>query len=164
MRVDLTAQQVAAIRAHLLDAFGEDDQLILDTLEGETDLFECVRSLLQGIEDDEGNKAALTEQMDARKMRRDRCEERIQARRNAIALLMDAAGLDKLPLPEATISYRMTNPKVEINDPAAVPDEYTEIKRVPSKTRINEHFTPDGPLPNWLRAELARPSITIRRK
>lgn len=164
MRADLTAQQVAAVRAHVLDAVGEDDALLLDMLEGETDLFECVRKLLEGIEDDEGNKAALTEQMDARKKRRDRCDVRIQARRDAIAMLMETAGISKLPLPEASISYRMTNPKVEINDPAAVPDEFTEVKRVPSKTRINEHFSPDGPLPNWLRAEPARPSITIRRK
>lgn len=164
MRVDLTAAQVAAIRIQLLDAVGDDAQLWADTLEGQTDLFECVSALLNDIEEDEGQKAALTEQMDARKMRRDRCDVRIQAKRNAIAALMEAAGLDKLQLPEATISYRMTSPKLEINDAAAVPDEFMEVKRVPSKTRINEQFSVDGPLPNWLRADPAKPSIAIRRK
>lgn len=164
MRVDLTAQQVAAIRLYLAEEFCDDEELLLDTLEGETNLFECVRSLLNGIEDDEGSKATLTIQMDDRKQRRDRCDARIQVRRNAIAMLMETAGVDKLPLPEATVSYRMTSPKIEINDPAAVPDEYTEIKRVPVKSRINDAFAADAELPNWLRVEPAKPSITIRRK
>lgn len=165
MRVDLTAMQVAAIRAHVLDQVGEDEQLMLDMLEGETDLFGCVARLLNGIEREEGDRAALTDQMDSRKQRRDRCDVRIQARRNAIAMLMETARVEKLPLPEATVSYRLTSPKIEINDPAAVPEEWTEVKRVPAKARINEAFAVgDADLPNWLRVEPAKPSITIRRK
>lgn len=166
MRVDLTAIQVKAIVDHLVDAFGEDDErLILDTLEGETDLFELVAKLLDGIERDEGELLALKEQMDNRKVRSDRAKGRVEARREAICALMEAARQDKLTLPEATVSLRTIPAKLVVNDPAAVPDEYTVPAPKPSMDAIKAAFSPDNDnLPNWLRVDPAKPSITVRRK
>lgn len=167
MRADLTALQVRAVVTMLRDAFGDepDEQLLLDTLEGETDLFEMARKLLDGIERDEGDKAVLTEQMDVRKVRRDRCDSRNKARRDALMALMDCAGIDKLPLPEATLSLRQLAASIKVNDPAAVPDEYTVPNPKPDLDAIKAAFSPDTPdLPNWLRVEPERPSLTIRRK
>lgn len=167
MRADLTQTQVRTVVMMLRDHFGDepDEQLLLDTLEGETDLFELARKLLDGIEADEGQKAALAEQMDARKVRRDRCDSRIKARREAIMALMESAGIDKLPLPEATLSLRTTDAKLTVNDPAAVPEGFCVPTYKPSMEAIKSAFNVDDPeLPNWLRVEPARPSLTIRRK
>lgn len=165
MRTDLTKLQVEAVVRDLRDHFEDDEQLKLDMLEGETDLFELARKLLDGIEADEGDKAVLTEQMDTRNARRDRCDARIKARREAIAALMECAELDKLPLPEATLSLRMTPAKLAVNEAAAVPEEYSVPTLKPSMEAIKAAFTPDTPdLPNWLRVEPERPSLTIRRK
>lgn len=164
MRFDLTLIQVKAISDMLADAYGDDDQLLADTLEGETDLYELVGRLLDGIERDEGDIAALKSQIDDRNIRKARCEGRIKARREAIAALMEAGRVETLKLPEATVSRRLTTPKLVVATPEAVPDEYTAIKRVPNKAAIDAAFTVDGELPNWLTVDPARPSITVRRK
>jgi hypothetical protein len=165
MRHDLTKMQVESVMLSLRDQFEDDEQLKLDTLEGETDLFELSRRILDGIEADEGDSAALAEQMEARKVRKDRCAARIKARRQALIDLMACAHLDKLTLPEATLSVRQTLAKLKINDLAAVPDEYGVPVTVPSMDLIKAAFSPDSEtLPNWLRVEDARPSLTVRRK
>jgi hypothetical protein len=88
-------------------------------LEGELDdnemlLFEVVSALLNENEDDEGNIAALDEQVDARALRIERAKGRIEARKKAIMSLMDSAGETTLKLPEATLSLRTlkARPKV----------------------------------------------------
>jgi hypothetical protein len=165
MRHDLTLLQINALKTMLRDSLEEDEQLWLDTLEGETDAFELTRKLLDAIERDEGEAKALTEQMANRKARRDRCEARIAAQRDAIMALMDCAKLDKLPLPEATLSLRKVPASLKVNATAAVPDEYCTMKPVPSMDAIKAAFEPGDPdLPNWLRTEPERPSLTIRRK
>lgn len=164
-RMDLTKIQVEAIAAHLRDHLEDDERAYLDTLEGETDLFEWVRRLLSKIEEDEGRVAALKEQIGDRNTRKVRAEQRIETNREAIKALLDCAHLDKLVLPEATLSIRTTADALKVNDPAAVPDEYTVPNPKPSMDKIKAAFTPDTPdLPNWLRVEPGRPSLTIRRK
>lgn len=165
MRVDLTAMQVKGIMLHLADQFAEDEQLKLDTLEGETDLFVLVSRLLDGIEADEGDKAALKEQVENRKARIARADKRIEARRAAIMALMQCAELDKLPLPEATLSLRTVPAKLSVNDAAGVPEGFCTMKPIPNMEVIKSAFAPDSPeLPNWLRVEPERPGLTIRRK
>lgn len=165
MNVSLTLTQIDALKIMLRDAAEEDEQLWLDTLEGETDAFELVRAFLNGIEEDEGQAAALTAQMADRKARRDRCEARIEKRREAIMAVMACAKLDKLPLPEATLSLRTLPAKIAVNDPAAVPEEYTRAVPRPDMDAIKAAFSPaNDALPNWLRVEPERPSLTVRRK
>ena len=69
-RFDLTASQVVSVM-DMLAAVGvdDDDRLVLDTLEGETDLFAMLSKLLEQIEDDEGAIAALKFQVESRKHR-----------------------------------------------------------------------------------------------
>lgn len=162
MRLNVTLQQMEEVRSWLA-GHEDDERLILDTLEGETDALEVIRRLLADNETDEGNIEALKAQIEMRRNRRQKAEERIERRREAIARLMMAGGLKKLPLPEATLSARMSNPSLEVLSETAVPDEYRVPKLVPSKTRINEAFADAGTLPNWLTRNPPRPTITVRR-
>lgn len=164
MNLSLTLAQIEALKIMLRDASEEDEQLWLDTLEGETDAFEIVRALLNAIEEDEGQHAALTAQMADRKARRDRCEARNEKRREAIAAIMACAKIDKLPLAEATVSLRTLPAKIAVNDPTAVPEEYTKPNPKPDMDAIKNAFKPGDDLPNWLRCEPVRPSLIIRRK
>jgi hypothetical protein len=164
-RLDLTRLQVEAIAAHLRDHLEDDERAYLDTLEGETDLFEWVRRLLAKIEEDEGNVAALKEQIGDRNTRKARAELRIETTREALKALLDCARLDKLVLPEATLSIRETADRLAVNDAAAVPEEYTVPNPKPVMEKIKAAFSTDTPdLPNWLRVEPGGPSLTIRRK
>lgn len=149
--------------AELVKSQSDDEELLLDMLEGETDLFGIVRKLLDANEDDEGKKAALAEQMAARKSRRDRCDNRIAARRNIIRELMLAAGIDKLPLPEATISKQKVKAKLYIVDADAVPQEFSKATWKPDLDKIKATYGIDGSLPNWLSVEPERETIVIRR-
>jgi hypothetical protein len=165
MRIDLTLAQIHGLKLNFADQFDEDERGWLDALEGETDAFELVRRLLDRLEREEGDRASLTEQMETRKHRRDRCDARIKAQRETIVAIMDCAGVDKLPLPEATLSLRTMPAKLSVNDNAAVPDEYTVSVPKPDLDKIKAAFAPDAPaLPNWLRVDPERPSLTIRRK
>lgn len=165
MRLDLTLIQITMIKSMLHDAFEDDERVMLDTIEGETDAFEMTRKLLDGMERDEGDMAVLSEQIAARQARKSRCDARIKTRREGIMAIMECAGVDKLQLAEATLSLREVPAKLAVNAPEAVPDEYTVPKPVPSMDLIKADFSPDDEeLPNWLRVEPARPSLTVRRR
>lgn len=155
--------QIAAF-AEFIRSQSDDEDLLLDMLEGETDLFEIAQKLLNANEDDEGRKAALTEQMAMRKERRDKCEARINARRNLIKDLMQSAGIDKLPLPEATISKQKVKPKLAIVDADAVPQDFCKATWKPDLDKIKGAYAIDTALPNWLTVEPERDTIVIRRK
>lgn len=160
MRHDLTVLQVKAIMDMLGDELADDEELKLDTLEGETDLFELVSRLLERIENAEGDKAALVSQIQDRNERKARAEKRIDAHRTAIMALMETAQLDRLPLPEATCSLRKIAPKPMVVDESLLPDELCRISRKPDMAAIKqlEAVIPGVAMDN------GGTSLTIRRK
>lgn len=163
--VRLTLQQVGQLLQMLGSDADEDERLLVDALEGETDVFETIRKLLDGIEQDESDMAGLKVQMDARKARSERCDMRINTRRAAIVMLMKAAHLKTAPLIEATISLGETKARLVVNDVGGVPRGYQREKLEPDMDAIKSAFTVDTEnLPNWLRVEPPKPSLTIRRK
>lgn len=162
-RLDLTKIQVAAVAAALRDALADDERAYLDTLEGETDLYELVRILLGRIEDDEGVQAQLTQQIEDRRARKDRAGERVKHNREAIMALIQCAGLDKLTLPEATLSVRDVPPKPIVTDEAAVPDALCKLTRKPDMAAIKAELEGGAVVPGVSR-DNGGLSLTIRRK
>jgi hypothetical protein len=157
----VTKQQVSAVA--LMLANDEDEQLKLDTLEGETNLFEVVRSLLGAIEEDEGIALAVKHQIEQRQARKSAAEHRNEVRREAIRALLDCAGLDKLTLPEATLSVRKVAPKAIISDEAAVPDSLCRFKRAPDMAAIKAEVEA-GRAVSGVTLDNGGSSLTIRRK
>jgi hypothetical protein len=157
----ITKQQVAGIA--LMLANEDDEQLKLDTLEGETNLFELVRTLLAGIEEDEGNVLALKHQTETKKIRKDAAEHRNEVRREAIQALMECAKLDKLTLPEATLSVRKVPPKPVVCDEAAVPVELCRLKRTPDIAAIKAEVEAGRSVPG-VTLDNGGVTLTIRRK
>lgn len=164
-RFDLTAIQVASV-LDMLRAVGvdDDDRLVLDTLEGETDLFAMLSKLLEQVEEDEGNVAALKFQMESRKHRVAAAEARIARARSMIGKLMDFAQQEKIVLPEATLSRRDVPAKLEIANKDAVPRELQREKLEPDKVAIDAAYANAETLPNWLVRIPETKSITVRRK
>ena len=164
VRIDLVAREIAQIAEALLALCGGDDRLYADMLSGETNIEGACSKLLEMIEVEEGNVKALTEQMAARKDRRDAAEARIESFKAAIQKIMGAGMITTLRLPEATLSVRPVAAKLKIVDPSAVPEQYCSVPAPkPSLTKINETFNIDGALPNWLSVDPARQTISIRR-
>jgi hypothetical protein len=165
MRPDLTLAQISAIRTMLADQGGDDDEpLRVDMLEGSTDLFELAGRLLSAIEDEEGSKAVLIAQVQDRNDRKARVERRIESYRDTLRALIEAAGTDKLALPEATVTMRKVAPKLIVTDPDALPDALCRITRKPDMAAIKEFFS-DNP-DNCIGVTLDNGglSMTIRRR
>lgn len=161
MRYDLTAQQIAAIVAMLPD--DGDEVLRADMLEGETDLHAFASKLLAHNEDDEGVVNALADQIDDRKVRQERAKARIAHRRDMIKALMDIAGIDKLALPEATVSKREIAPKPIFPNINLIPDEYCRFDRKLDREKIKDLDLSNG-LPSWAAMDNGGSSIIVRRK
>lgn len=163
MRHDLTKMQVESVVLNLRDLFEDDEKLKLDTLEGETDLFELLKRLLDRIEDEDGSIAALAEQISDRQTRKERATKRKDAFREAITALMDCAQLDKLTLPEATLSIRLIAPKPVFPNVDLVPDEYCKFERKLDREKLKAVVANDT-LPSWATLDNGGVSLTIRRK
>lgn len=164
-RFDLTSIQVANVM-DMLAAVGvdDDDRLVIDTLEGETDLFAMLSKLLAQIEDDEGTVAALKDQIEARRFRIASAEARIARGRAMVGKLMDFAQQDKIVLPEATLSRRTVNAKLDILNKDAVPQDLCAVKYTPDMAAIGAAYADAETLPNWLTRTPETKSITVRRK
>lgn len=162
MGFNFTAAQIAAVVAMLPDE--DDQQLLADCLEGETDLYEFASRLLSQNEDDEGVVNALSEQIDDRKTRQERAKKRIASRRDMLMALMDIARIDKLTLPEATVTKRDILPKVIFPNVDLVPDAYCKFDRKLDRDKLKDITDgPDG-LPSWATMDNGGRSITVRRK
>lgn len=155
-------QRIAdALRAMLGDE--QDEQLILDCLEGETSLFELVRAMLGHIETDEGIIAALKQQIEDRNSRKARAEHRIECARNAIGDLLAAARIDKLALPEATVSTRMVPGRPKVSDADLLPEDMCRIERKPDMKAIKEAMDSGRSIPGVTLSN-GSVSLTIRKK
>ncbi|MDP9196117.1 MAG: siphovirus Gp157 family protein [Pseudomonadota bacterium] len=118
-----------AIKAQLLaQGLDEDEQCLLDTLEGETDLRERLVALIEKaveatlmVEKQKRRMADLTERKARYERRHDRLKE--------FALkVMEAAGLKSIEAPEFTFGTRPTPPKVQIISQRLLPEEFLRVK------------------------------------
>jgi len=128
--INLTRHAIGQVLEGLNHFLDEDEQLKLDMLEGESPFLEVVRALLNANEADEGTIKALDEQIEARRLRKERAKYRIERRKATIGSLMDCARLTKLALPEATLSLRTLKARPKVTDADALPDAFVRIEQV----------------------------------
>lgn len=142
-----------------------DQQLKLDMLEGETGLHELVSRLLADNEDDEGTIASLDEQVDVRAIRIERAKARIEARKSAIASLMDCAQETSLKLPEATLSLRTLQPRPKVVDADQLPADFVNVVEVrkPNLEAIEAAVEAGQTIPGVTMTN-GGSSLTVRRK
>lgn len=164
LRIALITREISQIADDLRSLCIDDDRLFLDMLTGESPIEEVVRALLNEIEREDGKIEALTVQIAERKARRDFAERRKEKIREGLLRVMKAGGLEKLPLPEATISRRSVPAKLVINDHDAVPKACQRAKWLTDMDKVNEKFADAKRLPNWVRREPASETVSIRRK
>lgn len=164
--IRLTHSQITGVMETLHKALAEDDeQLKLDMIEGETNLHELVRAMLDENERDQSFIEALDEQIADRSARKERFELRIEARRNAICRLMDSAMLTRLLLPEATLSMRTIAPRPKVLEPRDLPDEFVTLvmTRKPNIAAIKEAVARNESIPGVIMTN-GSTSLTVRRK
>ncbi len=120
------AREAAAANAlrEALKLVTDDSEAVRDTIEGGTNLHDAIAAVAGAIREDEISILGLSAMMGKLAERRQRIENRIETRRNAILQAMSIGELQTLRLPDATLSVRRIAPDVEITDESKIPAAY----------------------------------------
>lgn len=102
----------------------DDPRLILDTIEGETDLAEACCVVLEEIHEDEVLLEGLKAKIAELGIRKGRVEKSIETRRNIILMAMEKAEIPTIRSPLGTMSAKPTPPKLVIGDEAQIPARF----------------------------------------
>lgn len=144
------AADVADLLAHVDALFSaypelaEDDALRADMLEGSTQLYEVLTRLVNIERDADSMGKAIASRIADLNARRQRADKRKEAMRTLMLRVMKAAGIQKAPLVEATVSVRPGRDSVEVVDADRLPDEFVRIERVPDKTALKAALANDN--------------------
>lgn len=162
----MDASKLEAEIHHMLVAFPEladDEELRLDTLEGETDfnriMSRLVRVRNEKLADAEGLASYMADLSD-RKARQVRAADGVKA---LMLSLMSVADLPKLVLPEATISVTKPRASVDVTDVQALPQGTFSIVRQPDKTAIKAQLEAGDDVPGAT-LKFSDPGLTVRVK
>ncbi len=114
----------------------DDQELLKDTLEGNTRFNELMERFLGEMRENETLAEAVSERIGRLRERQTRLTHRAQFFRALMHRLMDFAGIKALNLPEAKISVVNSPDKVIITDESAIPDAFMRVTKEPNKTAI----------------------------
>ncbi len=120
----IQGEAARALLANIRDVIGDDDEMALVAVEGETGLIEAISAGVDRIAELNAHCEALDIQAKHLKERRDRFEDQAVRIKAALHVAMGHAELRKLELPQATLSIRSVPPKAEIIDEASIPSRF----------------------------------------
>ncbi len=119
---------VEVLKSQLVSVFGEDEQLVKDTIEGETSLHEIIQSVVQDIQETTATIEGLVQYQKKLTDRKVRLDKRIDFLKTLIKTAMIAGEMGKsIQFPTATISMKKTPDKAEIIEEADLPSEFWVI-------------------------------------
>lgn len=124
MELNRMAEAIKNGLQSLKELCGDDDDLFNDMVEGEIDFEFFASYCAQQILADEAFVLALKSMIEDLQARKKHFEDRQARIRTLLAMTMDAAGLNKIVLPEATISLTQRPPALQITDEAAIPAQW----------------------------------------
>lgn len=134
-KLQQTVAQDKLLRDQLLarfgDALADDEQALIDTLDGVSDFDGQALAVLRSAEDDEMLVTGIKERIDQLRSRAERLTARAAAKREAVLFAMIETGRKKIEAPDCTVSVRATPASVVITDETAIPDDY--LKPQPPK-------------------------------
>lgn len=161
----MDTQQVKANIAALMSEYPElqdDEELHFDMLEGETDLNEIITRILSEKLEADAMADAVKSRMTDLQARKQRYEKKGQMMRGLIKSLMDTAQIDKMTLPEASLSIRQSPVSVDVTDLEALPQGFFKVERKADKTAIKTAIKAGEEIPG---AELVEgsPTLSVRK-
>jgi len=122
--IQIQSQAASVLLEHVRDVVGDDEEMILTAVEGETGLLEAISEAVERVAQLEAHCEALAIQSKKLSERRDRFEAQKDRIKAAVHVAMSMAELRKLELPAATLSVRAVPAKAEIIDEAAIPSKF----------------------------------------
>lgn len=132
----------------LREALGtDDDDLLRDSIEGETDLHEMIAATVTSMDEDTMLADGLANRIYDLKTRAARIEKRIATKRAAIEQAMVIGDLKTLELPTITATVKRTTPGLQITDEAMIPEAYWKAKDPVLDKAALKKALKDGPIP-----------------
>lgn len=114
----------------------EDVELLADSIEGETGLYEILEKALSARQEADMMVSAIKEREAALEARRKRYEAQSAAYKALMLSLMQYASQDKVTLVAATLSISKGRTSVEVENEDDLPQGTYSTKRVPDKAAI----------------------------
>jgi formate dehydrogenase maturation protein FdhE len=139
----------------------EDEDLRADMLEGSTAAFDVLTRLVNIERDADSMAKAIAERVRDLSSRKARAEKRKEMARALMLRVMQAAGIQKAPLVEATVSVSKGRAGVEVIDANALPDDMVRVERVPDKKAIMERLAANENVPGAVLREPV-PTVSVR--
>jgi hypothetical protein len=123
------------LRRRLLEAEPDlDEQTLLDTLEGATDLDVAIGALVRSALLDGAYLAGLKARIEEMRERLARIEARMEKKRALALETMEAAGIARITEPDFTITLRASPPSVLITDEQSIPEWFW----IPQPARLDK--------------------------
>ncbi len=101
-----------------------DEETILDTLEGETDLVELIVAVLESAEHDKAMVEFIGERIKELNDRAARFEKRAETKRKVVQMAMERSGRNKIEAAAFTVSLKATPQTVIITATEKIPPAY----------------------------------------
>lgn len=130
-------QQISVLKSEF-PMLQDDEELLADTLEGETSFNEVMEKLVTQIREQDMQAEALGARIGALQERKTRSGKRVEFYRALIFKLMQAANTTSHRTTEGNLSVGKSPPKVIITDEAAIPDEFMRVTKAPDKVLIKK--------------------------
>lgn len=137
----------------------DDADAIRDTLDGQTDVAGMVASLVASIDEDTLLLDGIDSRMEALKIRRERLEHRVEAKRALIQQGMEIADQKAVELPSATLTLKKVPPKLVVVNEAAVPPEFFATKVTLDKKKVLDALKDGKPVDG---CQLSNGSLTLQ--
>ena len=118
------AEAAAALLANIRDVVGNDENAVQDAIEGETNLKELAGEAVERIATLNGFSKSIDDQIANLMKRRDRFENQSALIKTALSAAMTTAEIDRLELPNATLSVKALAAKAIITDEAMIPSKF----------------------------------------
>lgn len=139
-----------------------DDDTLVDTLEGLTDLPEVLAAIIRSREEDETLLDALKARIEQMKARLQRFQERAERKRLIVTEVMERACLKRLSFPDFTASLRTLPPAIEVENEQQIPETFWRPQPPKlDRTALGEALRM-GTLISGARLGEPRTSLTIR--
>lgn len=122
--LNVEAEAAQSLLANIRDVIGDDSEMALNAVEGETDLIEIIRGAVARINLLEGFAGSITEHVKELGARQERFKRQAEMLRQAVVVAMGMADLKKIELPGATLSRKTVPPKAEIINDADIPSKF----------------------------------------
>lgn len=123
--IETEVNRFAELRRRIMELHPDiEEQTLLDTLEGATNLREAIEAVICSALEDEHLAQALKTRIEQMRARFSRLGQSAGAKRQAAGEAMEVAGLKKLLTPEFTASIRQSARGVVISDENEIPADY----------------------------------------